>query len=154
MLIRNPSYIFVYEIIRIYHMKKKKKFPRPTEAELEILQVLWEHGPSTVRFVNEKLNRKKRVGYTTTLKIMQIMTEKNLVLRDEASRSHVYSVLVDKEETQNLLLEKFLTTAFGGSAMKLVMQALGNHKTSKDELEQIKKLINTLEGGEKYELHS
>jgi len=121
---------------------------------LEILQVLWEYGPSTVRFVNEKLNRKKRVGYTTTLKIMQIMTEKNLVLRDEASRSHVYSVLVDKEETQNLLLEKFLTTAFGGSAMKLVMQALGNHKTSKDELEQIKKLINTLEGGEKYELHS
>ena len=135
-------------------MVKKKKFPSPTEAELEILQVLWEYGPSTVRFVNEKLNRKKRVGYTTTLKIMQIMTDKNLVRRDEASRSHVYSVLADREETQNLLLDRFLATAFGGSAMKLVMQALGNHKTSKDELEQIKKMINTLEGGDKDEYRS
>ncbi len=135
-------------------MKNRKKLPRPTDAELEILQVLWEYGPSTVRFVNEKLNRKKRVGYTTTLKIMQIMTEKNLVRRDEASRSHVYSVLVDRDETESLLLEKFLATAFGGSAMKLVMQALGNHKTSKDELQQIKNLINSIEGGNKNEHNS
>jgi len=132
---------------------EQKKLPRPTEAELEILQVLWENGPSTVRFVNDELNRKKRVGYTTTLKIMQIMTDKNLVRRDEANRSHVYSVQIEKEETQNLLLDKFLTNTFGGSSMKLVMQALGNHKPSKDELEQIKKLINTLEGGNKNGLH-
>jgi BlaI family penicillinase repressor len=130
-----------------------KKIHRPTESELQILQVLWENGPSTVRFVNEELNKKKRVGYTTTLKIMQIMTEKNLVRRDEANRSHVYSVLIEKEETQNLLLDKFVLNTFGGSAMKLVMQALGNHKTSREELEQIKKLINKLEGGNNNEFH-
>jgi len=133
---------------------EQRKLPRPTEAELEILQVLWEYGPSTVRFVNDELNRNKRVGYTTTLKFMQIMTEKGLVSRDETTRSHVYSASIDQEETQRLLLDKFLTNTFGGSAMKLVMQALGNHTTSTEELEQIKKLIKKLEGGDKDELHS
>ena len=140
-----------YELIRIKRMEQKK-LPRPTEAELEILQVLWENGPSTVRFVNDELNKKKRVGYTTTLKFMQIMTEKGLVIRDEASRSHIYNASIDQEETQNLLLDKFLTNTFGGSAMKLVMQALGNHKTSGDELEEIKKMIKKLEGDNNDEL--
>lgn len=126
----------------------------PTEAELEILQVLWEHGPSTVRYVNEKLNMNKQVGYTTTLKIMQIMTEKRLVTRNEESRTHIYSPVLGKEETQGMLLNRFLDNAFSGSAMKLVMQALGNHETSREELQQIKELIKKLEGGKKDEHHS
>lgn len=126
----------------------------PTEAELEILQVLWEHGPSTVRYVNEKLNMNKQVGYTTTLKIMQIMTEKRLVTRNEESRTHIYSPVLGKEETQGMLLNRFLDNAFSGSAMKLVMQALGNHETSREELQKIKELIKKLEGGKKDEHHS
>lgn len=132
---------------------EKQRAVKPTEAELEILQVLWENGPSTVRFVNERLNRKKRVGYTTTLKIMQIMTDKNLVRRNEDSRSHIYRAMIEREETQGILLDRFLQNTFGGSAMKLVVQALGNHKPSKDELEQIKEFIKQLEGGKKDELH-
>jgi len=132
---------------------EKQRAVKPTEAELEILQVLWENGPSTVRFVNERLNRKKRVGYTTTLKIMQIMTDKNLVRRNEDSRSHIYRAMIEREETQSILLDRFLQNTFGGSAMKLVVQALGNHKPSKDELEQIKEFIKQLEGGKEDELH-
>lgn len=119
--------------------------PGPTEAELEILQVLWKHGPCTVRFVNEKLNEKKEVGYTTTLKIMQIMFDKNILKRDESKRSHLYSPAVKESETQNILLDKFLRTAFAGSAMKLVMQALGNHKTSKEEISRIRDFLDNLE---------
>jgi BlaI family transcriptional regulator, penicillinase repressor len=125
-----------------------KEIKRPTEAELEILQVLWENGSSTVRFVNEKLNKIRLVGYTTTLKLMQIMTEKDLLSRDTQSRTHIYSVALRKEDTQKQLLDRLLETAFGGSAQKLVMQALGNHKSSKLELEEIKKFIKHLEGGE------
>ena len=132
---------------------EKQRAVKPTEAELEILQVLWENGPSTVRFVNERLNRKKRVGYTTPLKIMQIMTDKNLVRRNEDSRSHIYRAMIEREETQSILLDRFLQNTFGGSAMKLVVQALGNHKPSKDELEQIKEFIKQLEGGKEDELH-
>ena len=94
---------------------------KPTEAELEILQVLWQHGPSTVRFVNEQLSRHKETGYTTTLKFMQIMAEKGLVRRNEAQRTHVYQADASEEETQQRLLDRFLDTAFRGSAMKLVM---------------------------------
>ena len=119
--------------------------PRPTEAELEILQVLWKHGPCTVRFVNDKLNDKKEVGYTTTLKIMQIMIDKNLLKRDESKRSHLYSPVVKETETQSLLLDKFLQTAFAGSATKLVMQALGNHKASKEEISRIREFLDNLE---------
>lgn len=124
------------------HMKKNKK---PTEAELEILQVLWKNEPSTVRFVNEELNKKRRIGYTTTLKIMQLMFSKDMLERVEAGRKHLYTSLIKEKETQNVLLDKFLNTTFGGSAMKLVMQALGNHSTSKDELDQIKDLIKSIE---------
>ena len=128
---------------------KKKLSPKPTEAELEILQILWDSGPTTVRFVNDKLNLRKEVGYTTTLKIMQIMTEKNLLSRDEENKSHIYSAVYKKDETQKVLLDKFLESTFGGSASKLVLQALGNRKTSKKEIEEIRKFLDKIEGGKK-----
>ncbi|AMM50789.1 MULTISPECIES: BlaI/MecI/CopY family transcriptional regulator [Hymenobacteraceae] len=118
---------------------------KPTETELEILQILWQNGPSTVRFVNEAQNKVKETGYTTTLKLLQIMHEKNLVSRDEESRSHLYQAAVTEEDTQKHLLDRFLDTAFRGSAMKLVMQALGNRSTTPDELNQIKNLLKRLE---------
>ena len=128
---------------------KKKSSPKPTEAELEILQILWDSGPTTVRFVNDQLNLKKEVGYTTTLKIMQIMTEKNLLSRDEENKSHIYSAVYKKDETQKVLLDKFLESTFGGSASKVVLQALGNRKTSKKEIEEIRKFLDEIEGGKK-----
>jgi BlaI family penicillinase repressor len=124
-------------------MKKIK----PTAAELEILNILWKYKSATVKFVHEKINHKKNVGYTTTLKIMQNMAAKNIVRRELNGKSHVYIPVLKQEETQNLLLNGFLETAFSGSASKLVMQVLGNHKTSKEELKQIKELINKLDGG-------
>ena len=118
---------------------------KPTDAELEILQVIWLHGPVSVRFVNDELNRKKRVGYTTTLKLMQIMREKGLLIRSEDGRKHIYYVVLKEKEAKTLLLDKFVKTAFGGSAMDLVMQALGNHQTTPDELEELKALIDKIE---------
>ncbi len=125
---------------------KKDAVPKPTEAELEILQILWKNGPCTVRFVNDNLNKKKAVGYTTTLKIMQLMFEKGHLKRDESTRSHLYRSAVKERETQGLLLNRFLETAFGGSAMKMVMQALGNHKASREEISRIRELLDQLEG--------
>ena len=127
---------------------KQKNIIRPTDAELEILQILWLSGPSTVRYVNDILSEKKNVGYTTTLKIMQIMTKKGFVERNEEKRTHIYNVVISEKETKNLLLNKFLNTTFGGSAAKLVMQALGNHKTHKEELKKIKALIKKIEENE------
>jgi BlaI family transcriptional regulator, penicillinase repressor len=126
-----------------------EKRSKPTEAELEILQVLWEYGPSSVRFVNEQLNaaRNGEVGYTTTLKLMQIMAEKGLVQRDTRQRVHIYEAAVSEAEAQQQLLKKFVDTAFKGSAMKLVMQALGNHSASAEELDSIKALIARMEAG-------
>jgi BlaI family penicillinase repressor len=118
---------------------------KPTNAELEILQVIWLHGPVSVRFVNDELNHKKQVGYTTTLKLMQIMTEKGLLKRSEKGRKHIYNVVLKEKEAKSLLLDKFVKTAFGGSAMDLVMQALGNHQTTPDELEELKALIDKIE---------
>ena len=123
---------------------------KPTEAELEILQILWEHGASTVRFVNDSLNEKrgsnqKEIGYTTTLKLMQLMHEKGLASRNEDKRTHIYSAKVHEGEMQKALLEKFVDKTFRGSAMKMVMQALGNHKTSQEELDEIKALIQKIE---------
>ena len=125
----------------------KNKLQKPTESELEILHVLWASGPSSVRFVNDKLNenRNGEVGYTTTLKIMQIMAEKRLVLRNTDSRTHIYEANVSEQETQKVLLQKFVDKAFKGSAMQLVMQALGNHQTTPEELAQIKALIKSIE---------
>ncbi len=126
----------------------KKNTLKPTEAELEILQVLWESGPSSVRFVNEKLNEQREIGYTTTLKLMQIMVEKGIALRNTESRTHIYEAAVEEGAVQNQLLRKFVDTAFRGSASKLVMHALGNHKASKEELEAIKTLIEKMEGNQ------
>jgi len=126
----------------------KKTTPKPTGAELEILQILWQQGPSTVRFINDALNKKKDVGYTTTL-IMQIMTEKKLVNRDVSNRSHIYSAAYKQIETQKVLTDKLLETAFGGSASKLVMQALGGKKTSKKDINEIRKFLDSIEGGKK-----
>lgn len=120
--------------------------PRPTESELEILQVLWQNGPSTVRLVNDVLNAKKKVGYTTTLKFMQIMVEKGILEREDTKRPHLYRPALKENETQEVLLDRFLDTAFGGSAMKMVMQALGNRRTSKEELTQIREFLDNLEG--------
>jgi BlaI family penicillinase repressor len=124
---------------------KKAEMYRPTVSELEILQIIWDNGPSTVRFVNDKLNEQKKTGYTTTLKLMQIMLEKNLLGRNEKTRVHIYHPVVQKEEIQNQLLDRLLENAFSGSAHRLVMQVLGNHKPSRSELEEIKKLIKDLE---------
>ena len=118
---------------------------KPTDSELEILQVIWLHGPVSVRFVNDELNRKRQVGYTTTLKLMQIMTEKGLLKRSEEGRKHIYNTVLKEKVAKNLLLDKFLKTAFGGSAIDLVMQALGNHQTTPDELDEWKALIEKIE---------
>lgn len=128
----------------------KERIPKPTEAELEILQILWREGPASVRFVNETLNQKraegqKEVGYTTTLKLMQIMLDKGLVRRNTDSRTHIYEAHAGEEATQRRLLKKFVDSAFRGSAMKLVMQALGNHEASQEELDEIKALIQKME---------
>lgn len=123
----------------------KKQIIRPTDSELEILQILWENGPQSVRFVNDLLNQIREVGYTTTLKIMQIMFEKGLVERDDSARTHIYQARVKEEEIQRDLLDKFVDTAFRGSAAQLVMSALGNGKASKKELDEIKSLIEKLE---------
>ncbi|MFN0014663.1 MAG: BlaI/MecI/CopY family transcriptional regulator [Saprospiraceae bacterium] len=133
---------------------------KPTESELEILQLLWALGPCTVRTVNEHLNTPggsprnlrrlatsapREVGYTTTLKIMQIMYEKGLVAREEDGRTHVYAAAVSEAETQSVLLQQFVDAAYRGSAMKLVMQALGNHEASPSELDEIKALLAQIE---------
>ena len=128
-------------------MSHKKRI-QPTESELEILQILWGEGPSSVRFVNERLNERREVGYTTTLKLMQIMVDKGLAGRNTDSRTHIYSAAVDERDTQQQLLSKFMDKTFRGSAANLVMQALGNHKATPDELDEIKALIKKLESGQ------
>jgi predicted transcriptional regulator len=122
-----------------------KKQTRPTDSELEILQILWRFGPSTVRLVNDELNRRRPVGYTTTLKLMQIMSDKKLVTRNTAQRTHIYYANVLEDDVQNGLIQKVIHTAFQGSAMKLIMQALGNQPTSAKELAEIKALIEKME---------
>ena len=120
------------------------KYIKPTESELEILQVLWEKNSASVREVHEELLKTKDAGYTTTLKLMQIMNEKGLVKRDDSVKTHIYQAAVSREKTQKHLLGKMINTLFGGSTTQLVMQALGNHQASADELEEIQKLINNL----------
>jgi predicted transcriptional regulator len=117
----------------------------PTRSELEILQVLWQYGPSTVRFVNDKLNEQKReVNYTSTLKLMQIMVDKNILKRDESSMKHVYEPVQEEHKTKSYLLDRFVDSMFQGSASSLMMQLLGNKKTSKKELEKIRQLLEKL----------
>jgi predicted transcriptional regulator len=116
----------------------------PTDGELEILQILWGQGPSTVKDVNELLAKEKEVGYTTTLKLLQIMHEKKMVSREKNGKSHIYTPTISIEDTRQQVLDRVVDTVFQGSAMKLVMQALGNRKSSKEELEEIKKYLEKL----------
>ncbi|MGN7721202.1 BlaI/MecI/CopY family transcriptional regulator [Chitinophaga sp. 22620] len=129
-------------------MKKQKQEtnPEPTRSELEILQVLWQLGPSTVRTVNDVLNEQKReVQYTSTLKLMQIMVDKKLLNRDESQMKHIYSPAVEENSTKGHLLDRFVDTMFNGSASSLMMQLLGNKKTSKKELDAIRELLKKME---------
>lgn len=119
---------------------------RPTDAELAILQVLWNRGPSTVRDVHEVLSLRRQTGYTTTLKLMQIMAEKGLVTRDASRRTHVYQATASQDSTQQQLISSLLDRAFEGSTKSLIMQALSNHKTSSEELSEIRALLDSLEG--------
>src|ERR1700712_5465281 len=122
----------------------KSSSPKPTESELEILQVLWQKGKATVREVHEALSDLKDAGYTTTLKLMQIMHEKGLVTRDDSAKTHIYKSNVSKETTQQHLVGKMINNLFGGSASQMVMQAFGNKKPSQKELEEIQKLLDQL----------
>ncbi|MBN8852497.1 MAG: transcriptional regulator [Sphingobacteriales bacterium 50-39] len=120
------------------------RYIKPTESELEILRVLWDKDLASVREVHEELVKYKDAGYTTTLKLMQIMHEKGLVKRDDSFKTHIYQAAVSKEKTQKHLLGKMIDTLFGGSSTELVLQALGNHKASPEELEEIQRLLNNL----------
>jgi BlaI family transcriptional regulator, penicillinase repressor len=124
-----------------------RQTPRPTDAELAILGVLWERGPSTVRDVHDVLSPSQATGYTTVLKLLQIMTEKGLVVRDESQRAHVYEARYSEQRTQRQLLKDLTERAFGGSPGKLVMQALSAQKASPEELNEIRDLLQKLEGG-------
>ena len=126
--------------------KENIKTAEPTKSEIEILQVLWKFGPSTVRFVNDKLNEQKRaVQYTSTLKLMQIMAEKGILKRDESNMKHVYIPAEKEQKTKSLLLDRFVDSIYNGSPSSLMLQLLGNKKTSKKELEAIKELLKKME---------
>jgi BlaI family transcriptional regulator, penicillinase repressor len=120
------------------------KYIKPTESELEILQVLWKKTSATVRDVHEELAKHKDVGYTTTLKLMQIMHEKGIVKRDASVRTHIYQSAVNRENTQKHLLNKMIDNLFGGSTTQLVLQALGENKATPEEIEKIQSLLNNL----------
>lgn len=124
----------------------EQKLPDPTDAELEILQVLWSRGASTVRDAYEVLIQKRSVGYTTVLKLLQIMNQKGLVQRDSTERSHVYSATLSEDETQKRLVGDLLQRAFGGSAVRLVMQALSARKATQEELADVRQLLDQVEG--------
>ena len=122
------------------------KSPRPTEAELNILQVLWQHGPNSVRDIQRILNETKPTGYTTALKMLQIMTEKGLVDRDESVRPQIYRARFSQEQTQRRLLRDLVHRAFGGSVKALVLQALAGKKSTPEDMEAIEKLLDRYEG--------
>ena len=125
----------------------KSPLPKPTEGELAILRVLWERGPSTVREVQSELEPQRRTGYTTTLKLMQIMLEKGLLCRDESQRTHVYKAAVSRDKTQRQMVGQLLDQVFAGSAQQLVLAALSSQPSSPAELAEIRKLLDQLERG-------
>ena len=129
-------------------MKKSPagELPKPTSSELEILGVLWQTGPATVRQVWAELDRAKPTGYTTVLKLLQIMAEKGLVVRDEENRAHVYRPAVEREETQGRIVDDLLERVFGGSASDLVMRALSRRRASKTEIAEIRRILDEAEG--------
>lgn len=124
----------------------RKKSPGPTDRELAILGVLWERGPSTVREVHETLDENGQTGYTTTLKLMQIMVEKDLLVREDDGRRHIYRPALSEERTQKELVQNLLDRVFAGSASKLVMRALSARKVSPKELKQIREMLDEMEG--------
>lgn len=124
---------------------KNRQDPEPTKSELEILQVLWEEGPSTVRAVNSKLNEQRELNYTSTLKLMQIMVEKGLLLRDESNMKHIYRPAQEEQKTKGFLLDRFVKTLYKGSPSSLMMQLLGNQETSKEELDAIRDLLKQMD---------
>ena len=124
-----------------WSIRLMSKTPRPTDAELAILRVLWQLGPSTVRQVHDVLMRDRPTAYTTALKLLQIMTEKGLVRRDESDRTHVYQSRLTEEQTQRQLIRDLMDRAFGGSSSKLVMQALASKRASTDELTEIRRML-------------
>lgn len=121
-----------------------EKFLKPTESEMEILQVIWNKGQASVREVHESLLTHKDIGYTTTLKLMQIMFEKGLLYRDDSSRTHIYRPALSQEKAQKHLISKMINTLFSGSPASLVLQVLGSHKTSEDELKKIEHLLEQI----------
>lgn len=142
MEVRKQSYIFV----RTNSYTNKKMEIKPTESELEILQVMWKKGQCTVRDVHEELAKNKESGYTTTLKLMQIMHDKGLVERDTTAKTHLYKAVITREEAQQTALDRIISTVFKGSMSELVIQALGHHRASKDEIEAIKKYLDQFGG--------
>ena len=120
---------------------KRQSLPKPTETELELLRVLWEKGPATVRELHDEVNLQRAVGYTSVLKILQIMTEKGLVEREESNKAHIYRAAASQEETQNQLLRDLSERLFSGSAAQLAMHALAMQPASAEELEEIRTLI-------------
>lgn len=122
---------------------------KPTDGELEILNILWKKGPCTVREIHEEVEKTKEAGYTTTLKLMQIMLDKMMLTRDASSKTHIYTAAISQEQTQGQIVQRMIDTVFDGSAMQLVMQALGNTRTTKDELEQIKQYLDQMEQQQK-----
>jgi BlaI family transcriptional regulator, penicillinase repressor len=125
--------------------RERRKIPKPTEGELAILRVLWEHGPATVRQVQDALEQERGTGYTTSLKLMQIMLEKGLLKRDDSAHAHVYQAAVSRESTQKRLVSDLLDQVFEGSAQQLVMQALSAKKSSPDDLAAIRQLLDEME---------
>jgi BlaI family transcriptional regulator, penicillinase repressor len=128
-------------------MTKRHSLPQPTAAELEILRVLWRRGAATVREVHQELHPRRPVGYTTALKLMQIMAEKGLVSRDQSARTHVYKAAVSEKNTRRRLVSDLLDRAFDGSALGLVMQALSARRASAEEIERIRELLDEMEKG-------
>jgi len=117
----------------------------PTKGEMEVLQILWQHGPSTVRFVHDTLNEQKEaVQYTSTLKLMQVMTEKGMLVRDETNMKHIYKPALEEDKTKGAMLERFVDSMYNGSVSNMMLALLGNDKTSKEELEKVKALLNKM----------
>ncbi|MEX2230889.1 MAG: BlaI/MecI/CopY family transcriptional regulator [Cyclobacteriaceae bacterium] len=127
---------------------EKKPFIKPTEKELEILQILWKNGPVAVKDVHECMGGDQSNGYTTILKLMQIMHEKGLVTRQKSGKLHLYKAVASQEHTRQFIIDKMIHSVFQGSATQLVMSALGNKKSSKEELTEIRRYLEKLEGGE------
>jgi predicted transcriptional regulator len=126
--------------------QKPSELPRPTDAELEILRVLWDRGEATVREVHDAISKSRPAGYTTVLKLLQIMTDKGLVRRDESERAHVYRARLARQDTERQLVDDLLDRAFGGSASRLVMQALAGRAASPEEIAEIRKMLDEAGG--------